>query len=312
MNLPLVEKIADAVLYEGYVLYPYRPSSVKNRQRWTFGGIYPRAFAEAQTGADAWQVQTEVLLHGSAATQLEFHARFLHLQERISAGGHWQEAVPREVTVSCTLSEILAASQEKQFDFPALDSIEDDSLQDKIERRQNAIAGSLEIAASYITENTLKITARLVNRTDFQGEAHERDAALMHSLVSAHLIFLAKNGDFVSSQDAPSALQAATTACRNEGLYPVLAGEEGQTDMMLASPIILYDYPQIAPESAGDLFDGTEIDEILTLRILTMTGDEKAEARLNDERARALLDRTEALPPEQMMKLHGVMRSHKT
>jgi hydrogenase maturation protease len=77
---------------------------------------------------------------------------------------------------------------------------------------------------------------------------------------------------------------------------------------MLSSPIILYDYPQIAPESAGDLFDGTEIDEILTLRILTLTDEEKREMRGVDERARRLLERTETLPPEQMMKLHGAMR----
>jgi hydrogenase maturation protease len=78
---------------------------------------------------------------------------------------------------------------------------------------------------------------------------------------------------------------------------------------MLSSPIILYDYPQIAPESAGDLFDGTEIDEILTLRIMTLTDAEKREMRGVDERARRILERTETLPAEQLMKLHGAMRT---
>jgi hypothetical protein len=41
MNLARVEQIAKAVLYEGYMLYPYRPSSVKNRQRWNFGLSIP-------------------------------------------------------------------------------------------------------------------------------------------------------------------------------------------------------------------------------------------------------------------------------
>jgi hydrogenase maturation protease len=77
---------------------------------------------------------------------------------------------------------------------------------------------------------------------------------------------------------------------------------------MLSSPIILYDYPQIAPESAGDLFEGTEIDEILALRILTLTEAEKHEMRQGDERARQILERTEALPEEQFLKLHGVLR----
>ncbi len=34
-------EIADAILYEGYILYPYRASAIKNRQRWTFGGVFP-------------------------------------------------------------------------------------------------------------------------------------------------------------------------------------------------------------------------------------------------------------------------------
>ena len=56
--------------------------------------------------------------------------------------------------------------------------------------------------------------------------------------------------------------------------------------MMLCSPIILYDYPKIAPESAGDFFDGTEMDEMLTLRVLTLTDAEKQEMRNGDPRAR--------------------------
>ena len=81
---------------------------------------------------------------------------------------------------------------------------------------------------------------------------------------------------------------------------------------MLSSPIILYDYPQIAPESPGALFDGTEIDEILTLRIMTLTDEEKREMRTVDERAREILERTENMPPDQLMKIHGVLRGLKT
>jgi hypothetical protein len=77
---------------------------------------------------------------------------------------------------------------------------------------------------------------------------------------------------------------------------------------MLSSPVILYDYPQIAPESPGDLFDGCEIDEILALRILTMTDAEKREVRDGDDRARQILERTENLSPEHLMKLHGTLR----
>jgi hypothetical protein len=78
---------------------------------------------------------------------------------------------------------------------------------------------------------------------------------------------------------------------------------------VLASPIILEDHPQLAPESAGELFDSTEIDEILSLRILTLTDEEKAEMRGADERARAILDRTESLTQDDFMRMHGTLRS---
>ncbi len=132
---------------------------------------------------------------------------------------------------------------------------------------------------------------------------------LKPSLLSTHAILHAKSGgEFVSLMDPPGDLQTAVSGCRNIGLWPVMVGESHERDAMLASPIILYDYPQIAPESAGEFFDGTEIDEILALRVITMTDAEKAEARQTDPRARALLDRTEGLSDEHMMKLHGVLR----
>jgi hypothetical protein len=82
-------------------------------------------------------------------------------------------------------------------------------------------------------------------------------------------------------------------------------------DTLLSSPIILYDYPQVAPESPGDLFDATEIDEILSLRILAMSDTEKREMAAVDARALALLERTEALTPEQWQAMHGTLRQAK-
>ncbi len=77
---------------------------------------------------------------------------------------------------------------------------------------------------------------------------------------------------------------------------------------MLSSPIILYDYPQVAPESPGEMFDATEIDEILALRTMTLTDDEKAEARATDRHAAAIIDRVDTLPPEILDRLHGAVR----
>ena len=64
VNAALVDGIVKAVLYEGYMLYPYRPSAVKNRQRFNFGVVYPRAYSEAQGGSDAWAMQTQCLVLG--------------------------------------------------------------------------------------------------------------------------------------------------------------------------------------------------------------------------------------------------------
>jgi hydrogenase maturation protease len=130
----------------------------------------------------------------------------------------------------------------------------------------------------------------------------------MRSLVSMHVLLGAREGEFVSSTDVPEPLRASSAECHNTGLWPALIGTGNEHDTMLAAPIILYDYPQLAPESPGELFDSTEIDEILTLRILTLTDDEKREAASIDPRARDLLARSESLAQEQLMNLHGTMR----
>jgi len=154
-----------------------------------------------------------------------------------------------------------------------------------------------------------KLSVKIKNRTTFENAGEQsRDDALLHSLVSTHTILSAKNGEFVSLLEPPDVLEEAVAACENIKTYPVLAGTEGETDCMLSSPIILYDYPQIAAESAGDLFDGAEIDEILTLRIMTMTDEEKHEMRGIDDRVRKILERTETMPEEQLLKMHGAMK----
>jgi hypothetical protein len=82
----------------------------------------------------------------------------------------------------------------------------------------------------------------------------------------------------------------------------------GRDDIVLSSPIILYDHPEVAPESPGDLYDATEIDEILALRVVTLTEDEKSEARGTDPRAAAIIDRCDEMAPETWGRLHGAVR----
>jgi hydrogenase maturation protease len=333
MNLTAADRIAKAVLYEGYMLYPYRPSAVKNQQRFNFGVVYPQAFSERQKGTDPWTMQSECLVLGSAGSVLEVRVRFLQLvdrsiEERAEGGFRavkaldvgerswysWQEAVEHEVSVVATDLESLSRSP-VSWPVQLSSGAETEPIQDKrgevagrIVRTQYAINASVQVAAHGVAEQVYKIDVRIGNTSELGVNAANREFALMRALVSTHFVLGVGNGEFVSLLDPPETLRGAAEDCHNQGVFPVLVGEEGQRDTMLASHIILYDFPQIAAESAGDLFDGTEIDEILSLRIMTMTDEEKREMRDSDERARKILERTENLPAEQFMKLHGAVR----
>lgn len=322
MNLALVEQIAKAVLYEGYMLYPYRPSSVKNRQRFNFGVLYPQAYSDAQEGQDPASLRTECLICGNENATLEVRLRFLQLQvsaltspsERAPVlPDGWQEATERDFAVnSLTLAELCRQTRASRFAFPDAAKVDpgigSESPGDGAVRHQETIEGVIEIRAERLREGLFKIFVHVRNTTPLDRPDSTRDEALMRSLVSAHLVLGVEGAEFVSLLEPPDDLRDLAAQCQNVGAWPVLVGDPGQRDTLLASPIILYDYPQIAPESAGDLFDGTEIDEILSLRIMTLTDEEKQEIRSSDERARQILERTENMPAEQFMKLHGAVR----
>ncbi len=354
MNMEAIRDIANAVLYEGYLLYPYRHSAIKNRQRWTLGVLYPRDYSEAHGSIEPWTMRTECLVIGQADTELDVTVRFLHLLARTIVGGaprqtdarehgtaatasgmgmqqaasavasasnmagwapdSWEEGMEREVVAAAlSLGDLLKQPQRIAFEFPAtrLSEPGDDTADAVIVREQHALAGAFTVAARPVeADGAFMLTVRLENTTPLHGAVPDTyTAAMLSSLVSAHTILHVRGGMFVSLLDPPEPLRSAAGGCRNERTYPVLVGDEGDADTILSSPIILYDYPKIAPESAGALFDGTEIDEILTLRILALTDEEKDEMRQGDLRAREILERTESLTAEQLMKLHGVIRS---
>jgi len=324
------------------MLYPYRPSSVKNRQRFNFGVLYPKTYTDAQNGSDAWSLRTECMVEGNSLSAVEVRVRFLKLVSRsirklkypvesdeavefeavsaLDVNGKifsaWQEAIECDVTIpACNLYELALSPYEHDFVFPAGEKTEllrnaSNQLVGVISRKQESIRGTVEIAAGQLADGAFKIEISVKNLSTLEDEGGQinRDRALVRSLASAHVVLGAVDGQFVSLLDPPEHLKDFALSCHNVGVWPVLVGSEGERDIMLASPIILYDYPQIAPESPGDLFDGTEIDEILALRIMTMTDDEKREMRDGDERARRILERTETLPMEHLAKLHGTLR----
>jgi hypothetical protein len=346
MNRELVEKVVNAVLYEGYILYPYRASSKKNRERFTFGRVYPEDYSIAQNGAEPFVMQTECLVRNESKDALAtVTVRFLHPMARevgvlsapiaeMPAGKPpalevvpdlrvgeqlyqtWQEVVEQRVEL-LPLALTGAAQIVHEFDFPSSRALEpirgdDGRISALLVRRQDAVRGVIEVATQPIDESVFKITVRILNRTPMpSGELENQSAIIMRTFTSTHTILHAQGGEWFSLTDPPPAYAEATAACKNIGAWPVLVGEEakGERDAMLSSPIILYDYPQIAPESPGDLFDGLEIDEILTLRVMAMSDAEKIEMRQVDEQARRILERTETLPGDHLLKMHGVMRN---
>ncbi len=322
-----VEKIAAAILYEGYILYPYRPSAIKNRQRWNFGTLYPRVYAEAQRPEEPFRLLAECLVapgDGGATgdnVTLDLKLQFLQLlrQPHASAaldaeGMHpltdpslgWEEAVERA-------SELTGLPLSALVDRPLATtlSLNTPTLPEgKTQQPVPSLDAVITISVERLASHALKVRLELLNATSLpSGAAAKREEALPQSFVSAHMLLGLKGGEFISLLDPPEMYKGDVAACANTGVFPVLAGEEPDRTMMLVSPIILYDYPKIAPESEGDFFDGTEMDEMLTLRVLTLTDAEKEEMRNGDPRARRILERTESLTNESMMKAHGAIRS---
>ena len=339
MNSEQVKEIANAVLYEGYLLYPYRQSAIKNRTRWTFGAVYPREYSEANGGIEPWTMHTECLVQGHVDDiSLDITVRFLHLLLRTvtrpeiakndrpeETFSEWslasrytdeplQEGVEREVGVeNISLRELLSSPKRVTIEFPAMWTVEPsmEEMRAEIIREQQAVSGAFVISAEAIhhhPENAFKLSVEIENTTPGTGAVtNRRDEVLFQSFVSTHTILRVHRGSFISLLEPQEEVQVLVGGCHNERTWPVLVGNQGERDIMLSSPIILYDYPQIAPESPGALFDGGEIAEILSLRIMTIR-DEAKEQMLQDERAREILERTEALTPEQFMKMHGTIR----
>lgn len=324
-----VRQIADAVLYEGYILWPYRRSALKNRQRWTFGGVYPRGHSEGRED-DPWEMVTQCLIEGPDDAALAVSVRFLHVVrrqvERAGAGGlepveeldvggerhlSWEEAAEREQGAGgLTLAGLEAGrriavavardSEREELREPG------GGLAGSIVRSWRGLEGSIDIRSRRLRAGLFRLEVRVSNTTPWPGGP--REDALERTFCSTHAVLRADGAEFVSLTDPPQELRDQAGACRNEGVWPVLVGEPGERGTVLASPIILEDHPRIAPESPGDLFDGGEIDQLLTLSILSLTDEEKDEMRRSDPRAREILERTEALSEEELMGLHGTMR----
>jgi len=309
MSADPVAQIARAVLYEGYVLWPYRRSANKNRQRWTFGGVHPAGWSREHPD-DRCVLRTECLLEGPPDAAVDVAVRFLQVVRRqpVDDAGEavdelagclaWDEAREREQTVALRPGRPARAA----IAIAAGEDVEP-VAGGALVRSWEALAGTVDASAQALGARLHRVSVTVANATPWRGG--DRGAALRRTLASTHVVLRSRDGAFVSQTDPPAELRQHAAACENTGAWPVLVGD-GHT--MLAAPIILPDHPQIAPESPGDLFDGTEIDQLLILNVLSLTEAEQREARASDSRARDIIDRCAALAPEDLMRLHGALR----
>ncbi|KJS61436.1 hypothetical protein [Streptomyces rubellomurinus] len=326
-------QIADAVLFEGYVLYPYRASAAKNRLRWQFGVLAPPRYG-ADSGEHSHQ-RTECVMEPRPGDRLAVELRFLRLQRRTvqQACGNgafrtveeleladrvlvpWDEGIEERIELSIPTEELTEREVVREFDLAAGEEMElltrDGAVAGRLLRRREQARGRLRITVRDVPGpyRAQRLTVLVENTSPWAPPpGTRREAALARALVSAHLLLGLERGSFLSPTDPPQWAAQEVRACRNEHTWPVLAGPPGSAGVLLSSPIILEDHPHIAPESPGALYDATEIDEILALRTAALTEREKREARGTDERAGAVIDLADSMPPEILERLHGAVR----
>ena len=326
MNLDAVRRMADAVLYEGYILYPYRASAAKNRSRWQFGVVMAPGYAAADPSESTF-TQCECVLEHSGQAAVQVILRFLQVQRRSTEGpcadaATWDEAVEREIEFTVGSADLLGDGDSdgdgdgghvEEFAVPGGEDREllAEGQPGYAVRRRAPLAGAVSVRAVPLPGpwQAVRLRVRVENRTAAEPVPERREDALPSALVAAHVILRASGGEFISMTDPPMWAKAAVAECENVGGWPVLADPDGGREVMLSAPIILYDHPELAPESPGELYDGTEIDEILTLRTLALSDAEKIEARATDPRAAARIDRVESMDAQTLAGLHGTMRS---
>ncbi len=331
MSSQLAREVADAVRWEGYLLYPYRASSPKNQMRWQFGVLGPPAAFAAGRGEDP-QLHCECLIRTKSQASVSINLRFLQLVRRRvqQAAGEdylpvdglrvgatrvlpFDEAAVCEIPFGPVTVDQLLSGVTFDVKVPAAREFEELGDPDgrplgRLVRTRRALSGTVAVSAAELPDvpGGLRLSCTVSNTHD--EPVADRDSATAVSFLGAHVLLEIDGGSFISLLEPPPEAEQAAARCRQSRCWPVLTGNPGDTRILLVSPIILYDYPALAPESAGALFDSTEIDEILTLRVMTLTDEEKAAARATDPAAAAIIDRCESMPRQTLARMHGVLR----
>jgi len=261
-----LDRLVDSLLYEGYALYPYTPGATKNATPTPFGIVYPAAYA-AKLDSAFDHLRLDCLAAEIADCGLLIaEVRFLE------ASGVRHQAVERR-------AELHAVA------VPGSESIQ--------EFRFESVALSMRVSCTACTEGRVKVSLLIENLADAPADL-DRAGALGRSLLSTHPILRLSGGRFISPLES---------GCESVNTWPVLASPED--DVMLGAAIVLPDHPSLAPESLGNLFDSTEIEEALLLHVQALSDDERAEIERQDPRVKDMVERAEATTPDELLTLHG-------
>jgi hypothetical protein len=322
----VVEDITRTVLYEGYSLFPYHRGALKNQKPIPFGVVFPEAYTVYNPHAHSCS-QTECIITGTEDAVVNITVRFLHLlktkienpgngnstdkkNSEISPGTGWQTIERKLSSGELSIPRLTKRTKVIPVTFGKLNEnkiITYDNINAKQLTVASALDGSILISAACIRNNTYRITVRITNKTSIKYASKKtRDQVLSQSFLSTHTILNVENAEFISSQNPGDAWKNCTDECMNINSWPILIDEHNHT--MLSSPIILYDHPKINPQSSGDLFDSTEIEEALLLHVAMLSPGEKRSIAASDEKLNAMLTRVGQVTPEELLQFHSGLK----
>jgi hypothetical protein len=288
MATEALDRLVDSLLYEGYALYPYTPGATKNAMPTPFGIVYPPDYAHL--GSHTFDlIRVECVLTHDEGAKVAGTARFLQ------ASGERHEGVARRVEIDATsVEQLLGDGAGAEFSFERGDD-------------GPPLTGRARLRAERVGEGVARMRMCVHNTTELEvpGTELDRPAALLASMLSTHLVLEADGGVFVSPLERFGEVGEAVSECRNVNTWPVLASPDD--DAVMGAAIFLPDHPSIAPESLGNLFDNTEIEEALLLHVQTLSDSERTEISEHDPKVREMIERAEGATPEQIMGLHGRM-----
>ncbi len=278
-------KLLDSLLYEGYALYPYTPGATKNATPTPFGIVYPPAYASASP-VTFDHLRLECILAAGPKANLRGTIRFLQV------AGDRHEGAERTLELpAVSLKSLLEGGGEPlEFAFEGA----------------KPIMGRARMRADALDEPGLtRLRVCVHNTTELpeSAAAMDRGEALRSSLLSTHVVAEVEDGRFVSPLEREGPAGSAAGGCESLNTFPVLAAEDDTA--VLGAAIVLPDHPKLAPESLGNLFDNTEIEEALLLHVHALSDGEREEIARQDPAVREMVERATATTPKEIIGLHG-------